>query len=76
VYGNNIVIMLIKANTYQKKRKYSTQSRVGGMAQVIEHLTNKCEALSSNPSTTERERERGKHKKVNATSLENAIILQ
>jgi hypothetical protein len=26
--------------------------RAGGVAQVVEHLLSKCEALSSNPSTT------------------------
>jgi hypothetical protein len=25
----------------------------GGMAQVVEHLSSKCKALSSNPTTTE-----------------------
>jgi hypothetical protein len=45
--------------------KYLTHKRAGGVAQVIECLPSKCEALSSNPSTEkkkkkgrERERER------------------
>jgi hypothetical protein len=32
-------------------QKIPTQKRAGGAAQVVEHLTSKCEALSSNPST-------------------------
>jgi hypothetical protein len=32
--------------------KYSTQKRAGGVAHVVEHLTSKCEALSSNSNTT------------------------
>jgi hypothetical protein len=33
--------------------KYSTQKFVGRAAQVVECLHRKCEALNSNPSTTE-----------------------
>jgi hypothetical protein len=32
-------------------KKYSTQKWAGGVVQIVEHLPNKCEALSSNPST-------------------------
>jgi hypothetical protein len=28
--------------------------RAGGVTQAVEHLPNKCEALSSNPSTTKK----------------------
>jgi hypothetical protein len=31
---------------------YKINSRDGGVVQVVESLPNKCEALSSNPSTT------------------------
>jgi predicted nucleic acid-binding Zn ribbon protein len=37
--------------------KYLTQERAGGVAQVVEHLCSKCEALSSN-SSTKRERKK------------------
>jgi hypothetical protein len=30
-------------------QKYPTKKRAGGMAQVVEHLPSKCEALSSTP---------------------------
>jgi hypothetical protein len=41
------------------------QNWAGGVAQVIQHLPSKCEALSTNPSTTKkkkREREFGSHR--------------
>jgi hypothetical protein len=31
--------------------KYTTRNRAGGVAEVVEHLPSKCEALNSNPST-------------------------
>jgi hypothetical protein len=34
--------------------KYPTQNRAGGVAEVVEHLSSKHEALSSNPSTTKK----------------------
>jgi hypothetical protein len=34
--------------------KYPTQKRAGRVAQVVEHLLSKCEALSSNSTTTEK----------------------
>jgi hypothetical protein len=34
--------------------------RNGGVAQVVEHLLSKCEALSSNPSTKKKRRKREK----------------
>jgi hypothetical protein len=40
---------LAKSETLSQK--YPTQKRAGGVAQVVEHLPSKCEALSSNPST-------------------------
>jgi hypothetical protein len=39
--------------TYLKNNK---RKRAGGMAQVVELLPSKCEALSSNPSTTEKKK--------------------
>jgi hypothetical protein len=36
------------------------EDRAGRMARVVEHLSNKCEALSSNPSAREKERTRSK----------------
>jgi hypothetical protein len=38
-------------------RKYLTQKRAGGVAQVVDYLPSKCETPNSNPSTA-RERER------------------
>jgi hypothetical protein len=35
-------------------QKYPTQERAGGVAQVIEYLSSKCEALSSNSSTAKK----------------------
>jgi hypothetical protein len=35
-------------------RKYPTQSKAGGVAQMIEHLASKCEALSSKTSITKK----------------------
>jgi hypothetical protein len=32
-------------------QKYPTQKRAGGVAQVVEYLTSKCEVLSLSPST-------------------------
>jgi hypothetical protein len=45
-------------------KKYSTQKRAGRVAQVIEDLPSKCEALSSNPTTRG-----GKKKQKNLQSL-------
>jgi hypothetical protein len=36
--------------------KIIREERVGGVAQVGEHLPRKCEALSSNPSTEKRKK--------------------
>jgi hypothetical protein len=33
-------------------QKYPTQKRAGGVTEVVEHLPNKCEALSSNSNIT------------------------
>jgi hypothetical protein len=38
--------------------KSSTQNMAGGVAQMAEHLSSKCEALSSNPSTDRVEKKR------------------
>jgi hypothetical protein len=38
-------------------RKYPTQKRAGGVAQVVECLLSKHEVLSSNPSTRKKERQ-------------------
>jgi hypothetical protein len=41
-------------------QKNPTQKRrVDRMIQVVEHLLSKCEAMSSSPRTTEKEREEG-----------------
>jgi hypothetical protein len=34
------------------------KSRTGGMAQALQHLLSKCEALNSNPSTTKRRKKK------------------
>jgi hypothetical protein len=35
-------------------KKYPTQKRAGGVAQAVECLPSKCEALNSNPSTAKK----------------------
>jgi hypothetical protein len=35
-------------------QKYKTQNRAGQVVQIIEHLSSKCENLSSNPSNTKK----------------------
>jgi hypothetical protein len=40
-----------KARSYLKKSDTHTK-RVGRVYQMVEHLPSKCEALNSNPSTT------------------------
>jgi hypothetical protein len=35
-----------------------THKRAGGVAQVVDHLPSKCEALSSNPSTEFKKKKR------------------
>jgi hypothetical protein len=56
-------------------RKYPTQKRAGRVAQVVEHLPSKYEALSSNSSTEkkkkERERERKRDVKPSGRSPDN-----
>jgi hypothetical protein len=37
-------------------QKYPTQKRAGKVAQVVEHLPSKCEALSSDPSSTKKKK--------------------
>jgi hypothetical protein len=39
-------------------RKYPTQKGSGGVAQVVQYLLSQHEALSSNPSTTQKKKER------------------
>jgi hypothetical protein len=40
------------ARPYLKKKEQKTQNRAGVVAQEVEHLPSKYEALSSNPTTT------------------------
>jgi hypothetical protein len=40
-------------------RKYLTQKMAGGMAQEVQCLPSKYEALSSNPSATKRKKNKG-----------------
>jgi hypothetical protein len=40
--------------TKSKTSKITRTKRTGGVAQVLEHLPKKCEALSSNPNTTKK----------------------
>jgi hypothetical protein len=49
-------------NPSGKQVDHTKAKRTVDVVQVLEHLPNKCEGLSSNPSTVERERERGKKK--------------
>jgi hypothetical protein len=53
---------------YAQPSKYITSLMGWGMAQVVDHLPSKCEALNSNPSTTK--------KKKKATSLIPIAILE
>jgi hypothetical protein len=46
------------------------KSRTGGMAQALQHLLSKCEALNSNPSTTKRRK-----KKKQSNSLASLTCL-
>jgi hypothetical protein len=41
-------------------QKYRTQKTAGGVAQVIEILSSKCKALSSNPSTAKKKKKKSK----------------
>jgi hypothetical protein len=47
-----------KINCETLSQKYSTQNRAGGVTQVIQCLPNKCEALSSNPSTAKQRKKK------------------
>jgi hypothetical protein len=38
--------------------KYPSQKRPAGVAQVIEYLPSKCEALISNPNTTQKKKKK------------------
>jgi hypothetical protein len=42
-------------------QKYSTQKKAGGVAQVVECLPNKCEAVISNPSPARRKKKKSEH---------------
>jgi hypothetical protein len=44
--------------------KIARVKRTGRVAQVVEHLPSKCEALNSNPSTAKRKKERKKNRNV------------
>jgi hypothetical protein len=37
-------------------QKYPTQNRAGGVAQVVQHLPSKYEALNLNPSTAKKKK--------------------
>jgi hypothetical protein len=41
----------------------NTSWKFGGVTQAVEHLPSKCEALSSNPSTTKKNEKEKKRKK-------------
>jgi hypothetical protein len=49
-------------------QKYPTQKRAGGVAQVVEHLLSKREALNSNPSTTT-------HTKIAYNNFQNSTLV-
>jgi hypothetical protein len=51
-----------------KVKVYGTQERnqglgTDGVTQVVDHLPNKCETLSSNPSTAKKNKRKGKKEK-------------
>jgi hypothetical protein len=39
-------------------QKYPTQNRAGGVAQVVQHLPSKYEALNLNPSTAKKKKKK------------------
>jgi hypothetical protein len=46
-------------------QEYSAQNRTGRVAQVVEHLPSKCEALSSNPRTSKKKKKEEEKLKIN-----------
>jgi hypothetical protein len=53
--------MNLKNKNFKKtQRKYPTQKSTDRVAQVVEHLVNKFEVLSSNSSTTKKKKEQTK----------------
>jgi hypothetical protein len=52
--------------------------RTGGVAQVVEHLPSKCEALSSNPRIVKQQQEQQRQKKlllVRESSLQGGMAI-
>jgi hypothetical protein len=47
--------------------KYPSQKRPAGVAQVIEYLPSKCEALISNPNTTQKKKKENIREKLYLT---------
>jgi hypothetical protein len=45
--------------------KNLTQTRAGGVVQVVEYLPSKCEALNSNPSTAKKKKKKERKKAQN-----------
>jgi hypothetical protein len=56
-----ILFLIIKLHVYCTKLD---RERAGGVAQVVEHLPRKCEALSSNPSPAKKKKKKKKKKKT------------
>jgi hypothetical protein len=50
-------------------QKYPTQKRACGVIQVVAYLPSKCEALSSNPSTTKKQNKTKQKHKLKAKGL-------
>jgi hypothetical protein len=55
--------------------KKKSQKRAGGVAQVVEHLPTKCEALNSNPITKKHIKPRTNRENT-ANTFENPLCLQ
>jgi hypothetical protein len=52
-----------------------SDSRAGGVAQAVEHLPNNCEAISSNPSTTKKERKARSSPEAGGKKKQNSLHL-
>jgi lysyl-tRNA synthetase class I len=55
-------------------RKNPSQKRAGGVAQVVEHLPNKNETLSSNSTTAKKKKKAYVHKQASPKSIEDCAL--
>jgi hypothetical protein len=56
-------------------QKYPTQKWAGRVAQVVQCLPGKCEALSSNPNTTKKKKKKSRHWDQTMRPLALALVL-